>query len=164
MSSSSLRSPEASRTVFRFDHVGLTVANIEASLKMWGTILQVDAPGVMWEGSRPYLDDQVGYTNCYVKAAWIDLPHGQLELLEYVTPEGGNADPESYNVGHMHFCFGVPDLEAEFERLKAADLGLVFRSDKVVVIPDDDPDFPGYKCLYMRTPDGATIELVESGY
>lgn len=164
MTSSALRAHDVSKTVYGFDHVGLTVSDIDAALKFWSVVLQVEAPPVMWEGTRKYLDEHVGYTDVYVKAAWIDLPHGQLELLEYLNPKPGKVDPETYNAGHMHFCFAVPDLEAEFQRLKAADIGIEFRSDRVVVIPDDDPDFPGYKCLYFRTPDGATIELVQSGY
>jgi hypothetical protein len=44
-------------------------------------------------------------------------------------------DAETDNVGHVHFCFDVDDIQAERA---------------------------GYKCLYFRTPDGHTTELAES--
>lgn len=152
---------QGGKTEFRFDHFGVSVTNIEEALEFWKVVLQAE-PSDIWEGKRKkYLDDEVGYVDCYIRIAWIDMPQGQLEILEYVDPKPGKIDPESYNAGHMHFCFGVADIDAEFERLKAAELGIEFRSNAVVVVPEDDPDFPGYKCLYFRTPDGSTIELAQ---
>src|SRR5438067_6383242 len=102
MSTGALRAQATGTTRYQFDHVGLTVPNLEAALEFWGVVLQIEPPGVMWEGTRKYLDEQVGYTDCYIRAAWIDLPHGQLELLEYVNPKPGRVDPETFNAGHMH--------------------------------------------------------------
>jgi glyoxylase I family protein len=151
-----------SRSTFRFGHVGLTVSNIEAAIQFYSVVLQAEPPEV-WVGERKkYLDDEVGYEDVTLKVAAFDLPNGYFELLEYAEPRGNQADPETNNAGHVHFCFDVDDIQAEYDRLHDAGIGIEFRSSAPVVVPDDDPDWAGYKCLYFRTPDGHTIELAES--
>jgi catechol 2,3-dioxygenase-like lactoylglutathione lyase family enzyme len=65
---------------------------------------------------------------------------------------------ETYNVGNGHLGLVVDDLEAEYERLRAA--GASFRHPGPVEV--DGGDWKGTKALYMRDPDGITIELMES--
>lgn len=149
-------------STFRFGHVGLTVSNIERAIEFYAVVLQSDPPDV-WTGERKkYLDDEVGYEDVILKVAAFDLPAGYLELLQYVNPQGGHIDPETYQVGHVHLCFDVDDIHAEYERLNNAGIGAEFRSRGPVVVPNDDPDWAGYKCLYFRTPDGHSIELAEA--
>jgi catechol 2,3-dioxygenase-like lactoylglutathione lyase family enzyme len=151
-----------SPSTFRFGHCGLTVSNIESAIALYSVVLQADPPEV-WVGERKkYLDEEVGYQDVTLKVAAFDLPNGYFELLEYANPKGAVNDAETNNVGHVHFCFDVDDIQAEYDRLVSAGLGLEFRSSGPVVVPDDDPDWAGYKCLYFRTPDGHTIELAES--
>jgi glyoxylase I family protein len=145
----------------RFGHVGVSVSNLEEALKVYEVVLQTK-PSEVWDGKgKPYLDEEVGYADSHIRIATFELDKGYFEVLEYIHPKPGRIDPETYNAGHVHFCFDVDDIQAEYERLRAAGIGIEFRSEGPVVVPDDDPDYAGYKCLYFRTPDGTTFEIAE---
>jgi catechol 2,3-dioxygenase-like lactoylglutathione lyase family enzyme len=162
MSASEANAAGAVKPKFRFGHVGVSVANLEEAIAFYTVLFQAE-PYLLWDGKdKPYLDQEVGYENSHIRVAYFEMPQGFFEVLEYVNPKPGQADPETYNRGHMHFCFDVEDVEGEYRRLRDADIGIEFRSgDGVAVVPDDDPDWPGLKCFYFRTPDGSTIELAE---
>jgi catechol 2,3-dioxygenase-like lactoylglutathione lyase family enzyme len=152
----------ATATGRRFSHVGVAVANLDEAVEFYKVFLQQE-PFVYFEtkGDKPFLDELVGYERARMKEAMFTFGDGYLELLEYDTPERGQADPETYNIGHMHFCFEVDDIQAEYERLRDADIGIEFRSEGPVTVPASEPDFEGERALYLRTPDGSTFELYQ---
>lgn len=79
----------------------------------------------------------------------------RLELFEYVKPAPRPADGPRRNADHgvAHFCFEVKDIEAEYERLRAA--GVAFLSEPVP---------QAYvKVCYGHDPDGNLFELLEFG-
>lgn len=142
----------------KFGHVGLSVANLEEAIEFYRVFLDSEPTAQFENDRKPHIDALVGY-EAKMREAWFQLGDGFLELLEYSQPEPGRTDPESYNVGHMHFCMEVEDVGAEYERLRDAEIGIEFRHEGPVTIPDDDPDFGGDRYLYLRTPDGSTFEL-----
>jgi catechol 2,3-dioxygenase-like lactoylglutathione lyase family enzyme len=153
--------PATTPSKMRIGHVGVSVANLEEALEFYKVVLQAE-PSEIWVGEgKDYLDHEVGYENVNIRIASFPMPIGYFEVLEYVNPKPGRIDPESYNAGHVHICLDVDDIQAEYERLRDADIGIEFRGDGPSVVPDDDPDYAGYKCLYFRTPDGTTIEIAE---
>ena len=142
----------------KFAHVGLAVADLDKAVEFYKTFLDAE-PIARYENDRkPYIDELVGY-QAKMREAWFQLGDGFVELLEYSQPEPGRTSPESYNVGHMHLCVEVEDVDAEYERLRDADIGIEFRSEGPVTIPEEEPDFAGDRYLYLRTPDGSTFEL-----
>jgi catechol 2,3-dioxygenase-like lactoylglutathione lyase family enzyme len=141
-----------------FAHVGIAVADLDDSIEFYKVFLDADPIGLYENDREPFIDQLVGY-EARMREAWFELGDGFLELIEYSSPAPGRTDPESYNVGHMHFCIEVEDVVAEYERLKAAGLGIEFRSEGPVTVPSDYPDFGGDRNLYLRTPDGTTFEL-----
>jgi catechol 2,3-dioxygenase-like lactoylglutathione lyase family enzyme len=141
-------------------HVGVAVANLDEAVEFYKVFLDVDPIGVYEWNRVPFLDELVGY-RARLREALFPLGDGYLELLEYTEPRPSQLSPETYNVGHMHLCIQVDDIEAEFLRLKNANLGIEFRSEGPVTVPEDDPDFKGEKFLYLRTPDGSTFELYQ---
>jgi catechol 2,3-dioxygenase-like lactoylglutathione lyase family enzyme len=154
-----MSTPDAAR---RFSHVGVAVADLDAAIEFYMVFLQQEPfAHFQTEGDKPFLDQIVGYDGAVMREAMFALGDGYLELLEYTKPQAGRTDPETYNVGHMHFCFEVDDIEAEYARLRDADLGIAFRSDGPVLVPPSEPDFEGERSLYLRTPDGSTFELYE---
>ena len=145
---------------YRFGHVGIAVADLEKAVEFYKVFLQAEPVLFFASNRKQFIDELVGY-EANMREALFELQDGYLELLEYTEPKPGVTDPESYNVGHMHFCMEVDDVRAEYERLRDAELGIEFRSDGPILIPDDEPDFKGERYLYLRTPEGATFELFE---
>jgi catechol 2,3-dioxygenase-like lactoylglutathione lyase family enzyme len=63
---------------------------------------------------------------------------------------------ETYNVGNGHLCLTTDDIHGDVERLRGLAL---LRSEQAVEIPWGP--FRGGFALYLRDPDGITIELLQ---
>ena len=90
----------------KFMHVGVAVDNLERAIEFYEVLLQTQALSSFENDRTPFIDELVGY-EAKMREAWFPLGDGYLELLEYSRPEPGRTNPETYNVGHMHFCLGV---------------------------------------------------------
>lgn len=141
-------------------HLSITVRDIGEATAFYREFLQQEPIGT-WEadGGNSFLDAVLGYDETRMREVMFPLGDGYLELLEYQHPQGGEVDPETFLVGHVHVCLVVDDVGAEYRRLQDADIGVEFRGDGPSVVPASDPDFGGYEYVYLRTPDGATFEL-----
>jgi catechol 2,3-dioxygenase-like lactoylglutathione lyase family enzyme len=142
-------------------HVGFTVAEMERSVAFYSELLGVE-PFLRRLYREDFISEVVGYENTVLDCALFAVPRSGviLELLQYVAPETGHVNPETYNVGNAHLCLVVDDLEEEYQRLLGA--GVEFRSPPVD-IPSEIEEEParGGKALYLRDPDGITVELLE---
>lgn len=139
------------------EHFGLTVRDLDRSIEFYSALLG-HSPFYRATEEREYLGRVVGYPGCKLKLAFFHLPETSafLELLEYLVPKGVEVDLETSNPGIAHLCFVVDDLEHEFERIAA--IGGVFRHQR----PVDRAD--GGRAIYLRDPDGITIELQEPAH
>ena len=89
---------------YRFAHVGIAVADLEKAVEFYKVFLQAE-PVLFWDSNRKqFIDELVGY-EANMKEVLFELQDGYLELLEYTEPKPGVTDPETYNVGHMHFAW-----------------------------------------------------------
>lgn len=148
----------AGKRKHKINHVGLAVSNLEEAIAFYRAFLDAEPIATYENDGKPFINELVGY-EAKMKEAWFELGDGFIELLEYSEPAPGRIDPETYNAGHMHLCLEVEDVEAEYVRLRDAELGIEFRSEGPVTVPADEPDFGGDRYLYLRTPDGTTFEL-----
>ena len=87
------------------------------------------------------------------------FPGGEhvIELFEYLAPAGDRADVEPRNIGASHLCFIVADLPALYH-------SLLERGVTSFVSPPVEVDTGmnrGGQALYLRDPDGITIELFQ---
>lgn len=137
-------------------HTSLTVSDLERSVAFYtGLGLEVvlrQTPG------GTYLQQITGFPDARIKQAHLSLPGGghRLELFEYVSPPGQPVRPRTCDPGSTHLAFLVDDLDDTYARLSAQ--GVTFVSPPVTV---DDGANVGAKGLYLRDPDGFTIELFE---
>jgi len=141
------------------NHIGFAVADLERSVRFYSGLF--DEPPYFDEiYDVEYIGRIVGYPGAIQHAAFFRLP-GQpemfLELIQYLRPEAGIVDMESYNAGNAHLCLVCSDLVAEFERIKK--LGGEFRSGSPVT--SDYGVYEGARTAYFRDPDGISIQLVE---
>ncbi len=106
-----------------------------------------------------YLAAIVGYPDAHVRMAHLRVPGADhvIELFQYVAPAGTRADVEPRNVGASHLCFLVDDLPTFYERLREGGV-TSFVSPPVEV---DTGVNTGGRALYLRDPDGITVELFE---
>ena len=145
-------------TSFRaLDHIGFTVSSLDRSIPFY-TVLLGEEPFLRKLWDVEYVGRIVGYPGVVLDAAFWNLPNDTiLELLEYRNPKPGVVDMESYNAGNAHLCLATEDIEADFERLRPT--AAEFRHPVPVDIPWGP--YTGGKAIYLRDPDGISIELIE---
>jgi catechol 2,3-dioxygenase-like lactoylglutathione lyase family enzyme len=139
------------------DHVGLTVTDLDRSIKFYTEILECSIV-VEQEKEGGYLAAIVGYPGAHVKMAHLQPPGSsqRIELFEYRTPKSAPRDLEPRNVGNAHVCFVVNDLADLYERL--VEHGITTLSPPVEV---DTGVNKGGAALYLKDPDGITLEVFQ---
>lgn len=138
-------------------HTSLTVSDLDQSLRFYRDLLGLEV--VMEQEKRGgYLAKITGYRDAHVRMAQLAI-EGQghrLELFQYLTPGGELTPVEPRNVGMTHVCFLVEDLHAVYERLLS--VGVDFYSEPIEL--ESGANRGGY-AVYLRDPDGITIELFQ---
>lgn len=144
--------------VGRVHHTGYTVSDLDRSLSFYRDLLGCEVIATQ-EKQGGYLAAIVGYPDAHVRMAHLRAPGGEhvIELFEYLSPAGERAAVEPRNVGASHLCFLVPDLRALYDQL-------VERGVTSFVSPPVEVDTGinrGGVGLYLRDPDGITVELFQ---
>jgi catechol 2,3-dioxygenase-like lactoylglutathione lyase family enzyme len=139
-------------------HTGYTVSDLEQSLRFYRDLLGCEVIAEQ-EKQGGYLAEIVGYPDAHVRMAHLRVPGSGhvIELFEYLAPAGARAAVEPRNVGASHLCFLVEDLPAVYVRLRGQGVDS-FVSPPVEV--DTGINTGGYG-LYVRDPDGITVELFQ---
>ena len=142
----------------RLHHIGLTVGDLEESLRFWEQLFGVTANSRRLL-DQPHIGSIVGHPGVTIDAAWIDVPGSDavLELVHYLNRDGTPVDDDTIHRGNVHFCMEVEDMDAIWERAVA--LGARPVSDAPVEVPVGPAK--GARIVYMRTIDGATIEFIQ---
>jgi len=107
------------------DHVSLTVSDVDRSVEFY-----VKAFGMTKtrryaaEGSE--VDAVVGYAKVILEIAWLQLDGVNVELIQYVSPDGQHPRLETKDVGTPHLAFHTDDIERDYNRL--VEMGAKFRN------------------------------------
>ena len=141
------------------DHVSFTVKDRDRSIAFYRMLLQTE-PISVGEEAAPHAARVVGYPRVAIRVAWFPLPGTTtlLELFEFMEPRREVVELENYYVGNAHLALVVDDIDAEYQRL--ADAGVAFACHEPVEASEEP--WRGTKAVYMRDPDGITIEMMES--
>src|SRR5437763_12967715 len=110
-------------------HVGITVKDLEASIRFYHDILGLpfsNEPSPWFEGEE--LGDAVGAPGAALRQVSLLLGDTTLELLEYKSPPSETRAPlASNNIGASHVAFLVDDIRATKAELEGK--GISFYSD-----------------------------------
>lgn len=140
-------------------HTGFTVSNLDRSLAFYRDLLGMQLV-MMRDTTEEYVSKVTGFPNAHIKIALLKIAPDDshlLELLQYVSHPGETTDRATNRPGNGHLAIRVDDLQAWYQRLSAA--GVEFRSSGPV--PVSAGVNAGAQAVYMRDPDGFTIELVQ---
>jgi glyoxylase I family protein len=140
------------------DHFGVTISDIDRSLRFWRDQLGLEEAGrgvVEWE----HLDRLVALDG--TKIEWIELRipgGGMVELSKYHRPSGEAVPPgEENEPGRSHLSLLVEDLAGTLTELRGA--GVRSRTEDPVDIPVGA--YAGGRAAYVFDPDGVEIELIQ---
>ena len=140
--------------VRRFDHVGITVADLEAATAFFvGLGLQVEGRMVM-EGE--FVDTVIGIPDSRSEIVMLRPPDGGagVELSSFVRPdhEPGSPAAMSTELGLRNVAFEVDDLQATVDALAADGYGLVGGIGQYE---------NAWRMTYVRGPEGIIVALAE---
>jgi catechol 2,3-dioxygenase-like lactoylglutathione lyase family enzyme len=136
-------------------HISLATADMARCLHFYRDLigLSVVAEGHSQAGNIP-LATVVGEKDARIHIVQLRGGNVQIEIFQYKHPQPGvGPAPRTCDVGIRHICFDVTDLEAEYERLKAA--GVAFVSEPQLLANNT------VRAVYARDPDNNFVELQE---
>ena len=138
----------------RFDHVGITVADLDAVTAFFvGLGLEVEGRTFV-EGE--FLDTVCGIPDSRTEIVMLATPDGgaRLELATFVRPEHEPGSPSAManELGLRNVSFEVDDLPAVLDRLAADGYGLVGGVGEYENM---------WRMAYVRGPEGLVVSLFE---
>jgi catechol 2,3-dioxygenase-like lactoylglutathione lyase family enzyme len=141
-------------SAIRFDHVGITVADLDLVTAFFvGLGLEVEGRMFM-EGE--FVDTVIGIPNSRSEIVTLLLPDGgtRLELSRFVRPdhEPGSPDAMSTELGLRNVSFEVEDLDAILHRLAADGYRLVGGVGQYEQM---------WRMAYVRGPEGIIVSLAQ---
>ncbi len=146
-------------TVSRIHHAGVTVADVERSLRFYRDLLGLKVVEDVRLTSRE-VAALLGTDELDLHLVNLDTGDGRiLELLQYARPAGSRIDYTSRDPGSGHIALAVQDLDAIAAGIAAAGGAVISRHP--VTASDAEGIFAHARLLYVRDPDGMILELVE---
>jgi catechol 2,3-dioxygenase-like lactoylglutathione lyase family enzyme len=142
--------------VIAADHTGITVSNLERSLAFWRDVLGFEL------SHRPHQTGELaseitGVTGAEISIAVLKGYGHKIELLEYLAPaERKRIELRPCDVGSVHVAFTVDNLDAILHTIAASGWKAAGRPQTITVGPNT-----GKRVIYVRDPDGTTIEFME---
>jgi catechol 2,3-dioxygenase-like lactoylglutathione lyase family enzyme len=140
-----------------FRHCGLTVSDIDRSLRFWHAALGLELVARQSQ-DRGYIEEITQEPGAHVHQAHLRFPGSDnfIELLQYVTPQGEPKKVLPSDPGGGHVAVTCDDLPALLARLEVAG-GRRF-ADPVEL---DRGINAGALVVYLRDPDEHIVELVQ---
>lgn len=138
----------------RFDHVGVTVADLDAAVTFF-VELGLEVEGRMFmEGE--FVDTVIGIPDSRSEIVMLRPPNGGpgLELSSFVRPDHtpGSPNAMSTELGIRNVAFEVDDLQAAVDRLAERGFGLVGGIGQYENM---------WRMAYVRGPEGIIVALAE---
>ena len=142
----------------KFDHVAVTVRDMDRSLKFYCDLLGLRRAGEHdLEGKT--ISHMAGKDRVRMRVVRLLCPQTpgiHIDLQQYLEPPGKQSDSKLGDVANSHFCVEVDDIQGAYERLQAN--GVEFISDPVEF---DLQDAGKIGCVFFLDPDGYVLELTE---
>jgi glyoxylase I family protein len=142
----------------KFDHVAVTVSDMERSLKFYCELLGLERESEHdLEGET--ISKMAGKDTVRMRVVRLlcpDTPGIQIDLQQYLEPKGKLSDSKLGDIANSHFCVEVNDIQKAYEELKAK--GVEFVSEPVGFALEHEGKI---SCVFFLDPDGYVLELTE---
>ena len=137
-----------------FLHIGISVIDLEASIKFYSEIMQMNIEHrASYKGE--IIGRIVGVKDSNLDICVLEKNNLRVELLDYHNDERKKhiRYPNQDQPGLVHISFLVDNVDNEYERIKA--YGYEFNSPPMVAREN------GPKITYFKGPDNVVIEIYE---
>jgi catechol 2,3-dioxygenase-like lactoylglutathione lyase family enzyme len=139
------------------DHTGITVSNLERSLAFWRDVFGFELSHTAHQKSE-LAQEITGVEGAEIKLAVLKAPDGhKIELLEYVAPANRKrASLRPCDVGSIHVALLVEDLDVVLAQIAVSGWEPAGKPQTLSTGPN-----AGKRVVYVRDPDGTTIEFMQ---
>ena len=139
------------------DHTGITVSNLECALALWRDVLGFELSHTAHQTGE-MAEEITGVTGAEINLAVLKSPGGhKIELLEYLAPsDRKHVDLRPCDVGSAHVALLVDDLDAVLNAIAASGWKAAGQPQTLKTGPN-----AGKRVVYVRDPDGTTIEFMQ---
>ncbi len=150
---------DANATPFQIiatDHTGFTVSNIDRSLAFWQGVLGFELSHRAHH-TGDLASEVTGVPGAEISLAVLKAPGHKIELLEYHAPaDRKRADLRPCDVGSVHVALTVDNLDAVLSAIASAGWRAAGKPQTLKSGPN-----AGRRVIYVRDPDGTTIEFMQ---
>ena len=140
------------------DHTGITVSDVERSLAFWRDVLGFEFSHRAHQKGE--MAEQItGVKGPELQLAVVQAPGGhRIELLQYLAPADRRQDSalRPCDVGHVHVALRIENLGELLKKISAAGWKAAGEPQTLTAGPN-----AGKRVIYVRDPDGTTIEFME---
>jgi catechol 2,3-dioxygenase-like lactoylglutathione lyase family enzyme len=138
----------------RFDHVGITVADLEGAVAFFEALGLEVGGRQLNEGE--FIDTVCGIPGSRCEVVGLNLPGGGtwLEVARFIHPDHTPGSPHAManELGIRNVCFEVEDIQATVDHAAALGYGLV----------GGIGEYEGtWKMAYVRGPEGIVVAVTE---
>jgi glyoxylase I family protein len=139
------------------DHTGITVSNLERSLAFWRDVLGFELSHRAHQ-TGDFAAQITGVPGAEILIAVVKAPGHKIELLEYRAPldRKQHVDLRPCDVGSMHVALIVDGLDAVLQTIAASGWKAAGKPQTLTMGPN-----AGKRVIYVRDPDGITIEFMQ---
>jgi catechol 2,3-dioxygenase-like lactoylglutathione lyase family enzyme len=144
--------------ISRVDHTGVTVSCLNDALDFWVDVLGFQHLYTWKFENSPFIENLVGVKGAEMSLAMVEGYGHRVELLEYQAPADRTIiRPRSCDVGSVHIGLYVDDLDIALARV--AEAGWLPVAEPQTV---EGGERDGMRLIYVRGPDGVTIEFIQN--
>lgn len=147
----------ASFQITAADHTGITVSDLERSLDFWQNVLGFKLSHRAHQTGE-LAREITGVPGAEISLAVLKAPGHKIELLEYHLPPDRKkqGDLRPCDVGSAHVALTVDDLDAVLNTIAASGWKAAGKPQTLQSGPN-----AGKRVVYVRDPDGTTIEFMQ---
>jgi catechol 2,3-dioxygenase-like lactoylglutathione lyase family enzyme len=138
------------------DHTGITVANLERSLAFWRDVLCFELSHRAHH-TGDLASEVTGVPGAEILLAVLKGYEHKIELLEYRGPsDRKHVDLRPCDLGSVHIALTVDNLDAVLNTIAASGWKAAGKPQSLKTGPN-----AGKRVVYVRDPDGTTIEFMQ---
>lgn len=144
------------------NHVGLTIADTDRSLRFWRDTLGLEIEterSSTWSGAFP--DALTGNEGCSLRITMLTCDNGaRIQLEEFLRPASAPTGQSWTAPGGGHICLEVQDIFAITAAATERGYTIISRPAAPVPLPSSSGLEGGYM-MGLKDPDGHIVELLE---
>jgi len=142
--------------VLGFNHTSFTVADLDRTIAFFQELLGFELKSRS-PRDGPSIERLTGIDGAHITIAFLTGAGHTVELIEYSAPaDRGAYQPRMCDAGASHIALNVDDLDAAI----AGSAAYGFEPLGEVITVDAGPN-QGRRVVYLRSPDGLTVEYLE---